>query len=356
MATLRASSAFDMRTILRDDAVFSAATNTATLVSGGWRTVLTGDFHVLPSGISGTLTGFSQSYAGRPVFEAVGVERYAPTVFEIVAERDNDRFLAYTLSGDDVLIGSSRHDYLIGFGGNDALRGGAGNDELFGGSGRDTIDGGPGSDFLAGGLDFDLMRGGTGSDTYLVAQAGDRVVEAADAGVDTILSTVTTTIAANVERLVLIGNAAIDGHGGAGNDDINGNEAANYLTGGAGADTLDGDGGADILEGGPGRDSLTGGSGNDIFRFRTIGAANGDSVADFASGHDKLAFGLIDADVSRPGDQAFHFIGPAPLSGHAGEITAHGTWLQGDIDGDGVADFTVRFGTTVQLHATDLIL
>ncbi len=156
-------------------------------MDGRGRTTLTGDFHLLSSGATGTLLGFAQSYAGRPVFTATGVQRYAPTVFEIVAERDNDRFLAYTLSGNDGLVGSDRGDYLIGFGGEDILRGGAGNDQLFGGSDRDTIDGGPGADFLAGGLDLDLMRGGSGSDTYLVAQAGDLVVEAGDAGADTIL-------------------------------------------------------------------------------------------------------------------------------------------------------------------------
>ena len=49
----------------------------------------------------------------------------------------------------------------------------------------------------------DLMRGGAGNDTYLVADATDRVVEAAGPGLDTILSTVSRTIAANVERRCL---------------------------------------------------------------------------------------------------------------------------------------------------------
>ena len=204
-------------------------------MDGNWRTTFTGDFHLRLRLATGTLLGFAQTtpagrYSKRPESSAYAADRLrASWPSGTTTAFSPTRSPATTAS-----LGSGRGDYLIGFGGEDILRGGAGNDQLFGGSDRDTIDGGAGEDFLAGGLDLDLMRGGSGSDTYLVAQAGDRVVEAGDAGADTILSTVSTTIAANVERLVLIGNAAIDGRGGAGDDAIDGNEAANRLTGGAG--------------------------------------------------------------------------------------------------------------------------
>ena len=124
---------------------------TIEIADGVWRTTFTGDFQATPTGYTGTLTGFAQTHDGRRVFEATGVEASADTALGIVEDRDNDRFLAYTLSGDDRILGSRRDDYLIGFGGDDRLRGGGGDDELFGGSGRDEVEGGAGDDFLAGG-------------------------------------------------------------------------------------------------------------------------------------------------------------------------------------------------------------
>lgn len=50
---------------------------------------------------------------------------------------------------------------------------------------------------------------------------------------------------------------------GAGNDNVNGNEAANWLQGNGGNDVLQGFGGHDLLDGGMGNDWLTGGLGND---------------------------------------------------------------------------------------------
>ena len=117
MATLRAFRALDMRFIVREDSEAEAVG-------------------------SGTLLGFSQTHAGAPVFEAIRVERSAPTVLSILEDRDNDRFLAYTLSSDDLIFGSGNGDYLIGFGGGDTLRGRGGDDRLFGGIGHDTIEGG----------------------------------------------------------------------------------------------------------------------------------------------------------------------------------------------------------------------
>src|SRR5262249_38133695 len=106
--------------------------------------------------------------------------------------------------------------------GNDSVTGGAGADTLLGGAGDDTIDGGKGAD---------TMIGGDGSDTYVVDNVHDIVTE--DVGqigdVDTVKSSVTYTLSANVENLVLTGTAAINGTGNTDGNTITGNSAANTL-------------------------------------------------------------------------------------------------------------------------------
>ena len=109
-----------------------------------------------------------------------------------------------------------RRQHALGLGGNDTLTGFGGNDRLDGGAGADT------------------MIGGNGDDTYVVDNAGDTASEAAGSGTDTVQSTVTFTLAAGVENLVLNGAAAINGTGNAGVNAITGNSAANMLSGLAG--------------------------------------------------------------------------------------------------------------------------
>ncbi|WP_458765253.1 putative Ig domain-containing protein [Cupriavidus basilensis] len=138
----------------------------------------------------------------------------------------------------------------------------------------------------AGGAD--RMAGGAGNDTYLVDNAGDVVVENAGEGIDTVVSTVDQTLAANVENLILVGSA-INGIGNALDNELRGNSANNHLTGGAGNDWLDGGQGADTLVGGAGDDTYVvdqagdtiienAGEGND-----TVISANGWSIAALAN-------------------------------------------------------------------------
>ena len=70
---------------------------------------------------------------------------------------------------------------------------------------------------------------------------------------------------------------------------LGGTSGRDYLVGFAGNDSLGGgSGGDDWLEGGLGNDRLAGGSGKDSFVFREAGAANGDSITDFATGWDNI--------------------------------------------------------------------
>ncbi|HQS18686.1 M10 family metallopeptidase [Reyranella sp.] len=109
-----------------------------------------------------------------------------------------------------------------------------------------ALTGNAGDNILDGGLGADTMSGGLGNDTYLVDSNSDAVIEAADAGIDTVRATVSYRLAANVEKLALLGTANLSGTG---------NELANVLTGNAGDNTLDGGLGADTMTGGLGNDT-----------------------------------------------------------------------------------------------------
>jgi len=116
-----------------------------------------------------------------------------------------------------------------------AITGNDSANQLFGLDGNDTLD---------GGLGIDTLTGGAGDDLYMLNDA-DTVVEAVGGGYDTVRSTVTHILAANVDALVLMGTLAIDGTGNALDNSLTGNSGANVLNGGAGNDTLIGGGGND---------------------------------------------------------------------------------------------------------------
>lgn len=135
---------------------------------------------------------------------------------------------------------------------------------ITGNAGANSLQGTAFDDVLDGGAGNDSLIGGTGSDTYVVNTASDVVTEAADAGVDSILSSVTLTLGSNVENLTLTGTTALSGTGNALDNHLKGNSAANTLTGGSGNDRLDGAAGNDTLNGGIGDDSYVVDSASDV--------------------------------------------------------------------------------------------
>lgn len=230
------------------------------------------------------------------------------------------------LSGFENIVGSDHHDILTGnnlanklFGldGDDRLNGGDGNDTLVGGIGGDILNGDAGNDTLMGGSSGDTLYGGSGDDTL---DGGD--------GVDNL-------------------------NGGAGNDDIKGGSAN---------DTIHGGGGNDRITGGAGLDTLYGDAGNDTFVFTSINdilPSLGDYILDYqlhADFSDIIDVSAIDANTTIGGEQPFSFIGSSNFSKSAGQLRATTSKIEGDVDGDGRADFKIFADTIYNHEARDFVL
>ena len=283
-------------------------------------------------------------------------------------------------AGPQISAGDASGDYLVGI---DNLRGSAFNDTLRGDSKANALDGGAGNDRLIGWGGADTMTGGLGDDIFYVANAGDRVHESAGGGKDLVYTSVNFSLAAGEEietirvlqttaGLELTGNEVANRiFGGVGGDTLDGGGASDTLLGGDGADSLVGGAGddrltggdaADILNGGAGKDVLTGGAGADIFVFDSItesavGVAR-DVIVDFSRADgDVIDLSGIDANGSAAGMPDFTFIGDGAFSKTAGElhyrVVRANVIVEGDVDGDGRADFQLVVRNATSLSAND---
>jgi Ca2+-binding RTX toxin-like protein len=227
--------------------------------------------------------------------------------------------------GDDLYDGTGGfHWGTVGGGdGNDIILGGAGSEWLFGDPGYDQIDGGAGDDLIDGGADddaldggagADVLFGGTGNDSFRVDQQADLVFEDTNEGADSVVSTASFYLYANVENLTLAAGAGdLFGVGNELANSLTGNEGSNLLIaglgndtvhGGGGVDSLFGEDGADALYGDAGIDYLVGGIGNDT----VDGGAEADAIYGEA-GDDTLTGGagfVTDILVGGDGNDALH--------------------------------------------------
>ncbi len=99
-----------------------------------------------------------------------------------------------------------------------------------------TLTGNIANNIINGGLGGDTLKGGAGDDVYVVDSISDKVIENAKEGTDTVQSSITWKLGAQLENLTLTGSAAINGTG---------NSFANVLTGNSKANSLQGLGGND---------------------------------------------------------------------------------------------------------------
>ncbi|MEL6478075.1 MAG: S8 family serine peptidase [Pseudomonadota bacterium] len=257
--------------------------------------------------------------------ETGGRLNVANLVESLLPEQSADPIVA--TDGADTLTGTSGEDEISGLQGDDLLQGLGGADTLNGNRGNDTLDGGAGTDLLAGGF---------GDDLYLVDQAGDTVEELADRGIDTVESQVSLTLAANVENLTLVGQAALSGTGNALANEIMGNAASNELFGAQGSDFLRGGDGNDLLRGGVGNDTLNGGSGADEMRGwegndRFIVDNAGDITLEFAGNGKDTVVHLIDWTLA-------DHVENLTAGSSAGAVDGTGNSLANEISGNSAAN------------------
>ena len=150
-----------------------------------------------------------------------------------------------------------------------------------------------------------------------------------------------------------------------GRDTLTGGDGRDLITGGGKADRIMGEGGSDRIVGGKGADKLIGGAGEDRFVFKdvadsTVRSSGRDTILDFKHNRDKIDLAGIDANEDRNGNQKFHFISDEAFSKEAGELRATiqkgATYVRGDTDGDGKADFSIKLADDHHLVKADFLL
>ncbi len=187
------------------------------------------------------------------------VENAGDVIVENLSEGNDNVYssIDYTLSenvenlfltGNGLIkgVGNNLNNKITGNASSNYIDGAAGDDILIGSSGDDTIIGGIGNDSLNGGAGLDTMSGGIGDDVYFVDNAGDKVIENLDEGIDIVNSTISYVLGENLENLNLIGASSVN---------ATGNELNNRIIGNSGSNKIDGAAGADYMSGGLGNDT-----------------------------------------------------------------------------------------------------
>ena len=207
------------------------------------RLIGTANINATGNGLANTLTGNS----GNNVLDgALGADRMiggagndsysVDNVFDAVVELAGEGIDTVYSTVSYILWQQSQHIEnltLIGTANINATGNGQAN-TLIGNSGNNVLDGAVGAD---------TMIGGAGNDTYSVDNVGDRVIELAGEGIDTVYSTISYQLwqqGQYIENLTILGSGDLTAVGNALNNVITTNLGNNVLNGGLGADTMSG--------------------------------------------------------------------------------------------------------------------
>jgi len=158
---------------------------------------------------------------------------------------------------------------------------------------NNTITGNKYSNILDGLTGVDTLIGGYGSDTYIVDNVSDQVIEDGSwQERDTLYSSVSRTLEAGVENLMLTGAQALNGTGNALDNILNGNSANNIIDGISGSDTL------------------TGGAGVDTFKVSTVvGRGSYTTITDMVVGSagDKISLSKTRLRIAQSSSRPFTY-------------------------------------------------
>ena len=251
---------------------------------------------------------------------------------------------------------------------------GSGNDTITGGAQADTINTGLGNDIIdaktrpTGGGPIDVVDGGVGIDLLVVDTSAETGAVQVFAGTSPTFAVRSASgnfyvDAYDMEKLKFIGGSGIDTiTGKSAGDSITTNAGNDILNGADGNDALSSGLGNDLLTGGRGADKLTSGDGADDFVYSLVTDSSVfnnamDTIVDFTSGLDDIDLSDIDANnLGVDGNQAFVLIGAAAFHGIAGELRSVGGLIEGDVNGDSVADIRILFSNGATALAGDIIL
>jgi Ca2+-binding RTX toxin-like protein len=280
----------------------------------------------------------------------------------------------------------------------DNLKGSSGADRITGGQGSDWISAGTGDDVIQGGAGRDYLTGGAGSDTFYFAnvnESGDRITDF-EAGRDKIyLADLDLPAGAQGASWSWLGAGNYTGHAlelrayqsGAVTfvtADLDGDMKTDIwleLTGQvnvSGSDVIVANGviaspvssapaissPANLIGAAAGADALSGVGGVDhfVFDWSTVSrtGTGRDVITDFTQGEDVLDLSRIDGSLATAAGDAFDWIGISAFSGAAGQLRAstysYGTVVQGDTNGDKVADFEILLTKQLELTSHDFLL
>jgi len=290
------------------------------------------------------------------------------------------------LLGDDTITGSDQGDILF-----------------TGDGGTDSVDARGGDDIIAMAATafapFHSINGGAGPDTIVATSntfTADKVLDLRNATLQSIEALgieggltvrllgsqigVGLSSTAGVSKTFGSGNVALEvvlNAPGAANlsaftvgADVSitifGSTGADEITGSGIGETISADAGADTIRGGLGKDTMFGGAAGDRFDFDAaaeIGKKKGqlDLIVDWGDG-DRIDLSTIDANGSKKGDKAFKLLKKegAKFTDKAGQLAFDqkkgNTFVQGDTNGDGKADFRLQLAGEIDLAKGDFVL
>lgn len=265
----------------------------------------------------------------------------------------------YIISGTDadVVRGDQGDDLIYVEDGRDVVFAGEGDDDVFGGEGEDALYGEDGDDWMSGDAGADMLDGGTGNDTIFGGNGNDMFIARngdgddlydGGSGIDTI------------DMGSLSGNLRVDlGTGIGGRGSVTGaNSGTDTLYGienvttGSGNDTIIASAAVNVIDGG---------AGEDVFVFRSVAAANGDTIVGFETG-DRIDLSGIDANAGLAGLQSFTLVsGQATAPGqlavtHESREDGDFTVIQGNTGGGTEPEFRIELAGHRTLTNSDFNL